>query len=718
MGHRQHPGPLLILGLIVAASAAGGCTLGPVAPSSLVGSHDPARRERLPDVALLSRAVPVPEVPASTSPPVRREQLPEAKLPSRAVPVPEVPASASPPVRREPLPDVTLPSRAVPVPEVPAAPPPPTSRPVAPPAASPLMIAMVQAGSHYERGLRAMRTGNADQAESEFDAALETLLDVNLNGQLPAQLLGMSPISPYPAFPWLGTLAASSRTLTPEPTKPVETDEPQLEAPALLGPEDLQAVAEAPPEEVTPIPEPDTAKHDVPIVFNDQVKAFVHYFKTRKWGLITQAFDRASWHLPMMRKIFREKGLPEDLLNLAFIESAVNPRATSRAKAAGIWQFIPSTGRRFGMRTSWWLDERRDPEKSTRGAAEYLRTLYTMFESWPLALAAYNAGEGKIQAAIQRQQTRDFWSLRLPKETRLFVPAFMAMTIISREPEQYGFSPPPERPLEFDRVTLRHPTELRIIAKLARTTIEELQELNPELVRGATPPDIPRYTLRIPAGRQEEFLEAIEQIPPSQRVAWIRYVVRKGDTPATIAKRHGADLQVVLEVNNLRKQQVLRPGAAVLLPGRAAGNVIVANAGEPRQASQVTARAKAPRQHIIKKGETLARIAKVYAVSLEDLRRWNNLSRDTSLRPGQTLKIHPREQKEARAVLRAPAASDTRTTQGGSVTKRHVVKPGDSLWNIAKTHAVSLEDLRRWNNLSRDTSLRPGQELEIQAPSL
>jgi len=470
------------------------------------------------------------------------------------------------------------------------------------------------------------------------------------------------------------------------------------------------------PEEITPLPEPDAARHDIPVVFNDQVKAFVHYFQTRKWGVITRAFDRASRYLPMMRKILREKGLPEDLLNLAFIESAVNPRATSRAKAAGIWQFIPSTGRLFGMRTSWWLDERRDPEKSTRGAAEYLKNLYTMFESWPLALAAYNAGEGKIQAAIQRQRTRDFWSLRLPKETRLFVPAFMAMTIISREPERYGFSPPPEEPLEFDTVTLRHATELRIIAKLARTTLEEIRDLNPELVRWATPPNMPGYRLRIPAGRREEFLEAIEQIPASQRVAWIRHVVRKGDTPAAIAKRYGMDLQIVLEMNRLRKRQALKPGTTVLLPGGTAGNV-AANAGEVHQTSQVTARAMVPRQHIVKKGETPARIAKAYAVSLEDLRRWNNLSRNASLRPGQALRIHARQQTEAQAALRTPQALDTRTIQGGSVTKRHVVRPGDTLWNIAKAYAVSLEDLRRWNNLSGKASLRPGQELEIRAPS-
>lgn len=612
MGLRQHPGPLLILGLLLLISLVGGCSLMPVPTASLITYWDATPPELLFGVRLPPRA-------------------PSSRAPSSV----EAPAPA-------PMP----------------------SPPLAPlPSPSPLVLAMQRAGSHYERGLQAMRTGNADQAEWEFDAALETLHDVNLNGQLTARLLEATRLSANPAPPWLGPLATPRQTVAPEapaslpaalpppapglatPSRPLpapaaapEPEEPPLEAPALLGPEDLQAVTGTQPEEITPLPEPDAAKHDIPVVFNDQVKAFVHYFQTRKWGVITRAFDRASRYLPMMRKILREKGLPEDLLNLAFIESAVNPRATSRAKAAGIWQFIPSTGRLYGMRNSWWLDERRDPEKSTRGAAEYLKNLYTMFESWPLALAAYNAGEGKIQAAIQRQRTRDFWSLRLPKETRLFVPAFMAMTIISREPERYGFSPPPEEPLEFDTVTLRHATELRIIAKLARTTLEEIRDLNPELVRWATPPNMPGYRLRIPAGRREEFLEAIEQIPASQRVAWIRHVVRKGDTPAAIAKRYGMDLQIVLEMNRLRKRQALKPGTTVLLPRGAAGNV-AANAGKARQASQMTASAMVTRQHIVKKGETLARIARAYAVSLQDLRRWNNLSRNASLRPGQELEI-------------------------------------------------------------------------------
>jgi membrane-bound lytic murein transglycosylase D len=500
---------------------------------------------------------------------------------------------------------------------------------------------MQRAGSHYQRGLQAMRSGNPDQAEWEFDAALEALLDMDLADQAATRFLGTARLAVLPPSPWLAALATPRRSLTPEPAEPSETDDPPLEAPALLSPEDLQGMTQVQPEGAAPLPEPDAEKHDIPIVFNDQVKVFVHYFQTRKWGVITRAFERASRYLPMMRRIFRESGLPEDLLNLAFIESALNPRATSRAKAAGIWQFMPSTGRLYGMRASWWLDERRDPEKSTRGAAAYLKNLYRMFESWPLALAAYNAGEGKLQNAIQRQQTRDVWSLRLPKETRLFIPAFMAMTIISREPERYGFSPPAEEPLEADTVTLRHPTELKIIAQAARTTVEEIRDLNPELIRWATPPDLARYTLRIPAGRRDEFLETLERIPPAQRVTWIRHQILKGETPASIARGYGVDQQALLKMNGLRTRQALKPGGTLLVPASPAGGV-VAEWHEPRRASQAATVPATAERYTVKKGDTLWNIARAHAVSLEDLRRWNALSRDAGLRPGQALQIQAR----------------------------------------------------------------------------
>jgi membrane-bound lytic murein transglycosylase D len=575
---------------------------------------------------------------------------------------------------------------------------------------------MQRAGSHYERGLQAMRSGNADQAEWEFDAALETLLDVNINSQSRGRLLESKQVSPNPPPPWLHALANPARTLAQEPSPPWSVEETPLEAPALLGPEDMQAVTGTQPEEITPLPEPDAGKHDIPVVFNDQVKTFIHYFQTRKWGVITHAFERASRYLPMMRKVFREKGLPEDLLNLAFIESAVNPRVTSRAKAAGIWQFMPSTGRLYGMRISWWLDERRDPEKSTRGAAQYLKRLYNMFESWPLALAAYNAGEGKIQAAIQRQKSRNYWALRLPKETRLFVPAFMAMTIISREPERYGFTPPPEEALEVEAVSLRHPTELTLIAQAAGTTIEDIRDLNPELIRWATPPNLSDYKVRIPGGRREAFLEALERIPPSERVTWIRHHVRKGETPVVIAKRYGMDVQVVLEMNGLRKQQVLRPGTMVLLPASAVGNGI-SYTTEARQTNRSTPPSTSGEHYTVKEGDTLAGIARTHAVSLQDLLRWNNLSRHVGIRSGQTLTIRRASQVRLANNPGARPSAPSPALPPAPMITRYIVKRGDTLWAIARAHAVAAEDLRRWNNLSQDTGLRPGQELEIRSPA-
>jgi membrane-bound lytic murein transglycosylase D len=293
------------------------------------------------------------------------------------------------------------------------------------------------------------------------------------------------------------------------------------------------------------------------------------------------------------------------------------------------------------MRSSFWLDERRDPEKSTRGAAAYLKELYDMFEDWPLALAAYNAGEGKIQAAIRRQRTRDYWRLRLPRETRYFVPAFMAMTIIAREPERYGFSPPPEAPPEVEVVSLDHPADLKIIAEAAATTLEDIRELNPELIRWATPPDMAQYSIRLPAGRREEFLEALERIPPEERITWIRHRIRKGETPARIARRYGVELQAVLELNGLRKRRaLLRPGGFLLIPAVPGRNIMAS--AEPPGPARVAARAGADGRYSVKKGDTLWEIAQAHAVSLEDLRRANNLSRDASLRPGQELTIpHP-----------------------------------------------------------------------------
>jgi membrane-bound lytic murein transglycosylase D len=586
---------------------------------------------------------------------------------------------------------------------------PATARPAPSPPPAPLTVAMLRAGSHYERGLQAMRNGETDRAEWEFDAALETLLDTSLNGPTPGGLLGRNRSSGDPPIGWFGQPGRTLRDPA-NPETPPDPNEPTLDAPALLDAEDLPSLTG---KGDGALPEPDVEKYEFPIVWNEQVRSFIHYFQTRKSGVIARAFERARRYLPMMRRVLREKGLPEELVNLAFIESAVNPWATSKAKAAGIWQFIDSTAKLYGMRVTWWVDERRDPDKATRGAAAYLANLYRMFDSWPLALAAYNAGEGAVQRALDRQRSRDYWKLRLPKETQLFVPAFMAMTIISKEPERYGFSPPADEPFEADTVVLDRPADFRVLARAARTSVERLRELNPELVRWATPPEASRYPLRIPAGMRADFLDELSEIPPAERVSWIAHRVRKGETVAVIAKRYGASIKAVMEMNGLTRRQTPAPGASLFVPAPAAAAVPALAKAEAQGRPESRAKTKAAARHVVKKGESLAQIAKTHGVSPEELRRWNGLPAKAGAKPGQTLALSGPAADASRAPSRLPVSA---SAVAPTPAQRYTVKRGDTLWDIARAHRVSAENLRRWNRLSPQVGLKPGQALHVSDP--
>ena len=554
--------------------------------------------------------------------------------------VPDLSLHGFDPFRKSPAPTLLASPEPAPTAEMSPTPPPAMQASPAPPARPPLAIAMQRARSHYDRGLHAMGRGDADQAEWEFDIALQALLDTPSSPSRSHAERGRTPAAPD--WSWLSKLAAPHRAPPAPPLLPDgspaaaaarQIEERPLEAPALLGPDDLKAVEAARPDVGPPLamPEPDVRAFDFPVVVNDKVKMLLRYFQTRKWAIITRAFERARRYSGMMRAIFREQGLPEDLVNVAFIESAVNPRATSRAKAAGIWQFMSSTGRLYGLRKSVWVDERRDPEKSTRGAATYLKTLYDRFGSWPLALAAYNAGEGAVQRAVRRQRTEDYWSLRLPKETRLYVPAFMAMTIIARDPERYGFFPPPEEPYEVELLELEHPSDLRLIARAAGTSEEYLRELNPELVRGATPPNPKGYALRIPRGVTQAVAEALAQVPPSERVSWTAHTVRKGETAASIAKHYRLSVSALFEANELPRRRGLTPGTTIVVPR------IAALAPSPHTGSAAVSPTTDVR-HTVRKGETLARLAKKYRVSSAAIRERNGLA-GGGLRVGQRLTI-------------------------------------------------------------------------------
>jgi len=488
-------------------------------------------------------------------------------------------------------------------------------------------------------------------------------------------------------------LKASS--LNPPPSEAVGEEAPEEEAPALVNPEDVQ-VLEKEAGEPSAVADPEAQVYDVPITLNEKVKAYIHLFQTSKWGAIARAFERAGRYLPMIREIFAEKGLPQDLINLAYIESAFNPLAYSRAKALGIWQFIEPTGRRHGLKSNYWLDERRDPEKSTRAAADYLSYLYSLFQSWPLALAAYNAGEQRIQEAIERQGTSDFWALKLPRETELFVPAFMAMTIIAKNPERYGFTPPQEQPWVFDRVKLKGSVDLRLIAKLINVSLETIRRLNPELLQWITPSSMP-YEVKLPPGTKEDLLQALVQIPQAHRAGLSRHRVRKGETLAKVARRHRVPVRVLAELNGLKPGQRLQAGTFLHLPTP----TTLASRGEAEPSSGSSG--KRVTQHRVRKGDTLWRIARVYDVSVKDLKRWNRLDGKDRIHPGQVL-----------LVSTSLASKPQKLTKAGKDRKIiYIVKPGDALWRIARAYDVSVGDLLEWNDLTLKDRIRPGQKLYL-----
>ena len=300
----------------------------------------------------------------------------------------------------------------------------------------------------------------------------------------------------------------------------------------------------------------------MPVVENDRVRYFVDFFCTKKKDFFERALSRSGRYIPMMATILREEGLPEDLVYLSLIESGFSPRAYSRAKAVGPWQFIRGTGLRYGLKINWWIDERRDPVKSTRAAVAYLKDLHLQFGEWFLAAAAYNAGERKVEKAVNRSKTNDFWRLSqksyLKRETRNYVPKFIAAAVIARTPEKYGFGDVLYEPqMEYDEVTVKEPLKLDIVANLADTTVDAIKQLNPALLRNYTPPHGDGFVLRLRAGSGETFARAYELLPPdSAKAKIVTHTVTKGQTLQAIAKRYGQRVSQLMEINSLKTQRV------------------------------------------------------------------------------------------------------------------------------------------------------------------
>jgi membrane-bound lytic murein transglycosylase D len=312
-------------------------------------------------------------------------------------------------------------------------------------------------------------------------------------------------------------------------------------------------------------------KFDIPIIMNAKVEQFIQYFQTDIRERFVTYLSRSRKYIPSMRKLLKEQGLPEDLVYIALIESGFEPSAYSRSKASGPWQFISQTGKRYGLKVNWWVDERRDPEKSTIAAAKHLKDLYERFECWYLAAAGYNAGEYKIIRAMKRYRTEDFWSLAnyryLKRETKNYVPQMIAAALIAKDPEKYGFTDVEyQEPLRYEKLKIPELTGLSLIAKACETSLEEIKDLNPEILRGVTPPDDPDYEIKIPFGKKDVFLKNFESLQPVESFQFKTHSVKNGETLAGIARVYRVDLDPLLEINHLKKTSRISKGTTLLIP--------------------------------------------------------------------------------------------------------------------------------------------------------
>lgn len=514
----------------------------------------------------------------------------------------------------------------------------------------------------------------------------------------------------------------------------------------------------------------DPADFDYPIVVNEKVQNWMVYLLTRGRKHLVKWMGRQQRYEGLITESLAERDMPTDLIYQAMIESGFSPYAYSWAKAAGVWQFIPSTGRGYGMRIDWWVDQRRDPYEATRAALDYMEKLYGMFGDWYLASSAYNAGEGKMLRAIERYETRDFWEIcagdYLRDETKNYVPKMIAAMILCKYPERYGLlEDVPEwlDPWEFDVVTVSDATDVGLIAELTGATEEQIMEMNPDLRRWCTPPGLP-WDVRIPLGTSEGFHERLAEVPDERKLSFKRHKVRKGESLSKIAANYGVTLQSITTMNNIRNVNSISVGTYLVIPVRAAH-------GEGRDVV-----------HVVERGESLSRIAPRYGVTVAQLTEWNDLKSDV-LHRGDKLIVHvnggapeaeaatgtavadsgqattadgdadastnqprrtPRAKKaEQEAVAAAAeraaehveeaddaeASATAEKTTKSSERKRthrsrssddstseesmvHTVARGDTLSEIGDHYDVTVAKIKSWNKM-RGTTIFPGQKLTV-----
>jgi membrane-bound lytic murein transglycosylase D len=519
--------------------------------------------------------------------------------------------------------------------------PPPSVVHVQPPAPDPIADLIVLSNRHFDLGQRELQDGHLEMAKTQFDRALEVLMEPSPGARMVPRLREhfdrlVERISAYEV-----TALAQGDGFVEKKYEPATIDE-------LLSISTFDEPAATSETTKTVTDDLRETRYDVDIPLNAKVLSYVQLFTGRLKGYLEEGLSRGTHFLPMIQDVFRAEGLPLDLAYVPLIESAFKPNALSRAKAKGIWQFMRGTGLENGLETDWYIDERSDPEKATVAAAKYLKTLYGMFGDWHLALASYNGGPGRVQRAMKRANKDDFWSLTatsryLPRETRDYVPLILAAVIVARNPAQYGLDIDPiDHPI-YEKISLPSAVDLRRIAEWSGVPVQTIQDLNPELRRWTTPVRATDYELKVPAGTADLVRAGLTETAAEDLAPLNRHTVKKGETLLAIAKKLKVSRADLAEANYLSPKARLSAGQRLIVP-RPPATLLADASPDVVLASNVSAPTPAPQLenakvvHRVKRGETLSSIARRYGTTVASVKTWNSI-RGTGIQAGQRLTV-------------------------------------------------------------------------------
>lgn len=521
--------------------------------------------------------------------------------------------------------------------------------------ADPVLDLISESNRHFQAGQKELQDGHLETAKAEFNRALDVLLESPYGARTEPRIREhfdrlVERISAYEV-----TALAQGDGFAEKPYEPASIDD-------LLA---ISTFAQAPSEETTEAIAKDLEEtaHDIDIPLNDRVLAYVQLFTGRLKGYLEDGLSRGARFLPMIQDVFRAEGLPMDLAYVPLVESAFKPNALSRAKAKGMWQFMSGTAVENGLKHDWYIDERADPEKATRAAAKYLKTLYGMFGDWHLALASYNGGPGRVQTAIKRSRKDDFWELSassryLPRETRDYVPLILAAVIIARNPAQYGMNIEPFEAPSIETITLPKATDLRRVAEWIGIPVQDLQDMNPELRRWTTPVRMDDYELKVPTGAAEVVRTHLSEASPDDLASLNYLTVKSGETLVSIARKLNVSRTDLAEANYLKATATLTAGQQLVIPrpptlllatradnpipvaeSQSVDAVVASNVMVPKTERSATVQLV----HRVRPGETLSSIARLYSTTVASLKQWNHISGST-IAAGQRLTIkQPRD---------------------------------------------------------------------------